>query len=164
VKANENGGPFHTHGPGAPIRMLRKLLERVGPADQRQFAQVDHDGQESAGRIRIGDGHARKLIAAMKVSLDGKVTNADSVQAWSDDNSLMPEIDACVLGAGMYTGYEPYWTSIQAEPDKPGSTWPDQTTFINASCRLQLNRRLAYFDVRFLRLYRRLTCLFAPKS
>jgi hypothetical protein len=144
--------------------MLRKLLERVGPADQRQFAQVDHDGQESAGRIRIGDGHARKLIAAMKVSLDGKVTNADSVQAWSDDNSLMPEIDACVLGAGMYTGYEPYWTSIQAEPDKPGSTWPDQTTFINASCQLQLNRRLAYFDVRFLRLYCRLTCLFAPKS
>jgi len=52
----------------------------------------------------------RKLIAAMKVSLDWKVTNADWVQAWSDDYSLMPEIDACVLGAGMYTGYEPYWT------------------------------------------------------
>jgi len=50
----------------------------------------------------------RKLIAATKVSLDGKVTNADWVQAWSDDYSLMPEIDARVLGAGMYTGYEPY--------------------------------------------------------
>jgi hypothetical protein len=32
------------------------------------------------------------------------------------------------------------------------------------NCRLQLNRRLAYFDVRFLRLNREPTLLFAPKS
>ena len=70
----------------------------------------------------------RKLIAAMKVSLDWKVTNADWVQAWSDDYSLMPEIDACVLGAGMYTGYEPSRsrpnrTSLEA----PGPTRPPST-------------------------------------
>lgn len=65
----------------------------------------------------------RRLIAAMKVSLDGKMEGpegmADWVEAWSDDYGLMPEIDACVLGGGMYGGYERYWSGIQAEPDKP---------------------------------------------
>jgi dihydrofolate reductase len=65
----------------------------------------------------------RKLIAGMKVSVDGKVEgpdgNADWVEAWSDDYGLMPQIDACVLGGGMYPGYEGYWTAIQNEPDKP---------------------------------------------
>jgi|SRR5215831_2773979 len=65
----------------------------------------------------------RKLIAAMKLSTDGKVTGpegyADWVEAWSDDYGLMPQVDACVLGGGMYPGYEQYWTSIRNEPDKP---------------------------------------------
>lgn len=65
----------------------------------------------------------RKLIAAMKISLDGKVEGteamADWVESWSDDYGLMPEIDACVLGGGMYGGYERYWSAIQAEPDTP---------------------------------------------
>src|SRR5215218_10092752 len=65
----------------------------------------------------------RKLIAAMKSSVDGKVEGpegvADWVQAWSDDYGLMPQIDACVMGAGMYPGYEGYWTAIQNEPDTP---------------------------------------------
>jgi len=65
----------------------------------------------------------RKLIAAMKVSLDEKVLvsggTADWVNAWSEDYGLTTQIDACVLGAGMYPEYEEYWTSIQNEPDKP---------------------------------------------
>jgi len=65
----------------------------------------------------------RKLIAAMKISVDGKMEgpegSADWVEAWSDDYGLMPQIDACVLGGGMYPGYEQYWTSILKEPDKP---------------------------------------------
>jgi hypothetical protein len=28
-------------------------------------------------------------------------------------------LDACLLGGGMYPGYEKYWTSIQNEPAKP---------------------------------------------
>src|SRR5262245_57603191 len=64
----------------------------------------------------------RKLIAAMKISLDEKVEGpqgyADWVEAWSDDYGLMSQIDACLLGAGMYPGYEQYWTGIQNEPDK----------------------------------------------
>jgi dihydrofolate reductase len=65
----------------------------------------------------------RKLIAGMKVSLDEKVEGpegyADWVEAWSEDYDLMPRIDACLLGAGMYPGYERYWTAIQNEPEKP---------------------------------------------
>ncbi len=61
----------------------------------------------------------RNLIAAMKVSLDEKVAlpdgPADWVDGWSDDYGLTPQIDACVLGAGMYPGYEQYWTAIQSE-------------------------------------------------
>jgi dihydrofolate reductase len=65
----------------------------------------------------------RKLIAGMKITVDGKMEGpdgtADWVQAWSDDYGLMPQIDACLLGAGMYPGYEWYWSAIQNEPDKP---------------------------------------------
>ena len=65
----------------------------------------------------------RKLIAGMKISADGKTEGpqgyADWVDAWSDDYGLTPQVDACVLGAGMYPGYEQYWTTIQNEPDKP---------------------------------------------
>jgi dihydrofolate reductase len=65
----------------------------------------------------------RKLIAGMKLSLDGKYEGAegmaDWVDAWSNDYDVLPEIDACILGAGMYSGYEGYWTGIQNEPEKP---------------------------------------------
>jgi hypothetical protein len=72
----------------------------------------------------------RKLIAAMKVSLDGKVTNADWVQAWSDDYSLMPEIDSCVLGQACTRGTNhtgprsrPNRRSLEAlGPTRPPST------------------------------------------
>jgi dihydrofolate reductase len=64
----------------------------------------------------------RKLITAMKISLDGRFEGpqgyADWVSAWSDDYGLTPEIDACVLGGRMYTGYEQYWTPIQNHPDQ----------------------------------------------
>jgi dihydrofolate reductase len=65
----------------------------------------------------------RKLIAAMKLSLDGKMEGpegyADWVPAWSDDYGLTPQVDACLLGGRMYPGYEQYWTAIQNEPEKP---------------------------------------------
>lgn len=65
----------------------------------------------------------RKLIAGMKVSLDGKVEGpegyADWVPAWSEDYNLTPQVDAVVIGGGMYPGYEHYWTVIKNQPDKP---------------------------------------------
>jgi dihydrofolate reductase len=65
----------------------------------------------------------RKIIGAMKVSIDGKTEGpegyADWVEAWSDDFGLTPQIDACVLGGGMYPNYEQYWTAIQDAPGEP---------------------------------------------
>jgi dihydrofolate reductase len=65
----------------------------------------------------------RNLIAGMKISIDGKIEDpsgtADWVDAWSEDYGLMPQIDACLLGGGMYTGYEGYWTAIQNDPNTP---------------------------------------------
>jgi dihydrofolate reductase len=65
----------------------------------------------------------RKLIAGMKMSADGMIRGPEGsahwVTAWSDDYGLTPQIDACVLGGGMYPEYEGYWTAIQNEPDKP---------------------------------------------
>jgi dihydrofolate reductase len=64
----------------------------------------------------------RKLIAAMKASLDGMIERtdgpADWVDSWADDYGLTPQIDTCILGGGMYPLYERYWTSIQTEPEK----------------------------------------------
>jgi len=63
----------------------------------------------------------RKIIAAMKISLDGRMEGpegyADWVAAWSDDYDLTAQVDACLLGAGMYAGYEPYWTAVRNEPE-----------------------------------------------
>jgi dihydrofolate reductase len=68
----------------------------------------------------------RKLIAGMKLSVDGKIEGpegyADWVEGWSEDYGLMAQIDACLLGGGMYPGYEQYWTAIQNAPDQPPPT------------------------------------------
>ena len=62
----------------------------------------------------------RKLIGAMKLTLDGKVAGpdglADWVDGWSEDFGLTSQVDACLLGGGMYPTYEQYWTQIQNEP------------------------------------------------
>ncbi|QNL52292.1 dihydrofolate reductase family protein [Olivibacter sp. SDN3] len=67
----------------------------------------------------------RKLIAAMKMSLDNKIAgpngDPDWIAAWSEDYGLTPQIDACLLGGTMYneSGYEEYWTAIQQ--NEPGN-------------------------------------------
>ncbi|NRQ37519.1 dihydrofolate reductase [Nonomuraea sp. NN258] len=65
----------------------------------------------------------RKMIAGLKISLDGMVEGsegyADWVDAWCEEYGLTSQIDTCVLGGRMYPGYEQYWTAIQDAPDKP---------------------------------------------
>jgi dihydrofolate reductase len=68
--------------------------------------------------------YVRKLIAGMQTSVDGKVEGpdgyADWVVGWGDNFDLMSQIDACVLGAGMYPSHEQYWTAIeQSVPGRP---------------------------------------------
>jgi dihydrofolate reductase len=108
----------------------------------------------------------RKLIAGMKVSLDQKVAGpdgyADWVDSWSEEYGLTPQIDACVIGAGMYPGYEGYWTAIRNEPDKPlpmGGRLPSKgetewARFIGQTTHYVLSTRLnsaSWPNTRFLR-------------
>jgi dihydrofolate reductase len=63
----------------------------------------------------------RRIIAAMQVSVDGLIEGpngeVDWVGSWDDSFGLLPQIDTCVLGGGMYPGYEEYWLSILNNPE-----------------------------------------------
>ncbi len=63
----------------------------------------------------------RRIIAAMQVSVDGLIEGpngeVDWVGSWDDSFGLLSQIDTCVLGGGMYPGYEEYWLAILADPE-----------------------------------------------
>jgi dihydrofolate reductase len=64
---------------------------------------------------------ARKMIAALQVSLDGFTQGEDRgeeewVDSWADALGLLTDVDAFVQGAGMYPGYGDYWAAIHAAP------------------------------------------------
>jgi dihydrofolate reductase len=63
----------------------------------------------------------RKIIAAMQMSIDGFIEGpngeVDWVDTWEDPFDLLSQIDTCILGGGMYPGYEHYWRSIFANPE-----------------------------------------------
>jgi dihydrofolate reductase len=63
----------------------------------------------------------RKIIAALTVSADGFIEGTagelDWVDTWEDPFDLSPQIDTCILGRGMYPGYEQYWGAILANPE-----------------------------------------------
>jgi dihydrofolate reductase len=62
----------------------------------------------------------RKIIAALITSLDGLIEGPngelDWVDSWEDPFDLLRQIDACILGGGMYPGYEQYWGAILTNP------------------------------------------------
>ena len=62
----------------------------------------------------------RRIISAMQMSLDGFIEGPDGdldwIENWEDSYDLMDQVDTCVLGGGMYPGYEQYWTSVLADP------------------------------------------------
>jgi dihydrofolate reductase len=63
----------------------------------------------------------RKIIAALQVSVDGFIEGPngelDWIETWEDPFDLVPQIDTCILGRGMYPGYEQYWSAILANPE-----------------------------------------------
>src|SRR4051794_1519721 len=63
---------------------------------------------------------SRALIAVMQVTLDGYILGpegeADWVDSWADGLELLPEVDAFVLGGGMFPEYEQFWATVRDEP------------------------------------------------
>ena len=59
----------------------------------------------------------RQLIAAMQVTLDGRILGpegeVDWVDSWADGLELLPPVDAFVLGGGMFPDYERFWATIR---------------------------------------------------
>lgn len=62
----------------------------------------------------------RKIIAALRVSVDGFIEGpkgeVDWVDTWEDLFDLLPQIDTCIVGRGMYPGHKQYWGAILANP------------------------------------------------
>ena len=63
----------------------------------------------------------RPLIAAMQVTLDGRILGpegeVDWVDSWADGLELLPPVDAFVLGGGLFPEYERFWAAVLDEPD-----------------------------------------------
>jgi dihydrofolate reductase len=57
----------------------------------------------------------------MQVTLDGysrdPAGEAGWVDSWADGVGLLPPVDACVLGGGMFPDYEQFWTAILDDPE-----------------------------------------------
>jgi dihydrofolate reductase len=74
-----------------------------------------------AARASEGDVPMRKIIAALVVSVDGFIEGPngelDWVDTWEDPFDLLPQIDTCILGRGMYPGYEQYWGAVLENPN-----------------------------------------------
>ena len=62
----------------------------------------------------------RDLIAVLQMTLDGRILDADGgsdwVDSWADGLELLPPVDAFVLGAGMFSGYEQFWAAMLEDP------------------------------------------------
>jgi dihydrofolate reductase len=60
------------------------------------------------------------LIAAMQVTLDGRILGPDGevdwVDSWADSLELLPPVDAFVLGGGMFPEYERFWAAVLDDP------------------------------------------------
>jgi dihydrofolate reductase len=69
----------------------------------------------------------RKIIAALQTSLDGLIEGPngelDWVESWEDPFDLLSQVDAFILGRGMYAGYEQYWGAVLADPDGILPSW-----------------------------------------
>ena len=65
---------------------------------------------------------ARRMIAALQVSLDGFTQGPNGEKDWADSWAsalqLIPDVDMFVLGGRMYPDYGAYWESIEANPDR----------------------------------------------
>ena len=63
---------------------------------------------------------SRDLIAVLQMTLDGRILDADGgsdwVDSWADGLELLPPVNGFVLGAGMFSAYEQFWTAMLEDP------------------------------------------------
>src|SRR3954451_23787093 len=63
---------------------------------------------------------SRTFTAVLQVTLDGFILGpegeVDWVDSWADGLNLLGEVDAFVLGGGMFPDYEDFWTAVIDDP------------------------------------------------
>jgi riboflavin biosynthesis pyrimidine reductase len=63
---------------------------------------------------------SKNLIAVLQTTLDGRILDSDGgadwIDSWADGLELLPSVDAFVLGAGMFSGYEHFWGAMLDDP------------------------------------------------
>lgn len=102
----------------------------------------------------------------MQVSVDGFIEGpsgeVDWIDTWEDPFDLLSQIDTCILGRGMYPGYEQYWRAIFANPESVSpftgkvaskgevdyARFADQTAHVVVSTTLE---QVAWNDTRVVR-------------
>lgn len=84
----------------------------------------------------------RKVIVMMSMTLDGHISGANGELDWLDSGEedkdswtrvfeFLKDVDACVLGRGMYAEYAQYWQSLLGSKDETDEVayarWADRT-------------------------------------
>ena len=63
---------------------------------------------------------SKDLNAVLQMTLDGRILDSDGgsdwVDSWADGLELLPPVNGFVLGAGMFSGYEQFWTAMLEDP------------------------------------------------
>ena len=118
----------------------------------------------------------RKIIVALQVSLDGLIEGpngeVDWIANWDDPFEVLPEIDTCVLGGGMYPGYEDYWLAILADPEavleltgrKPSPEEVAYARFAERTPHVVLSRRITEVRLKSARIARDIAEIRSLKS
>jgi dihydrofolate reductase len=72
--------------------------------------------ESPAQEAALTTSNSKNLIAVLQMTVDGRILDSDGgsdwVDSWADGLELLPTADAFVLGAGMFSGYQHFWTAM----------------------------------------------------
>ena len=95
---------------GPPRQTSGRRKQKGGPYDNDRRRWRTENGERA---VSPSDGGASDSLDGYMQGANGEV---DWVDGWNDGLDLLSDVDAAVIGAGTYPGYEQLWGSIAADP------------------------------------------------